>query len=406
MKRRFAVVIVLSFFLSLVATMPTYAVQGTVAILGPTGNAISSSQQGSSITLQVTDGDLNVPLKRVLIPGVDTGTNVSQTITATAGSTSVTISGDLTGTLAAGDTFVITSVGTSERVKKVANITSTTITTTTPFTSSFAAGTTIAKVTTVGAYAANCPDCTIAPSTALLAVTTANITLPDFPQLDTGIGSSLANRFSSVPDTLLNKLDVAIVDSAGGNIPSVTANTLDATNGVLNYTNSGSAVATAYILYWTGVADTVGISEKPASNSRVYVKSTADAAGIGVILAETGTNAGVFRRTITLTSAASVANTSLQVLATDVVTLYYNDANGSLVSTTMNVSPLPTPTATATPTPTPTPIAVPAVSGPGLGTMAAVLAVGFVVAGFLLRRQLAKRPNGGAALKQRQGTET
>jgi hypothetical protein len=177
--------------------------------------------------------------------------------------------------------------------------------------------------------------------------------LTDYPLLDINItlpgvagnGAAIGNRFLGAPDTAYNKLDVAVLDSAGTPIGDLVINSLDAPNGVLKvqYTAApGTGAVDGYVVYWTSTDDTAGIAQDPISDSRVYVKSQADAGGIGVVVTETGANTGVFESSLKLCSTAGCTDHTasppmLQVGASDVVTFSYNDANGSLTSASVTV---------------------------------------------------------------------
>ena len=334
------IIVALGLLMSLIAIIPAFAVQGTVRILDASlGDATIWTNQTATIHLEVKDADLNVPLKRVLFPDEVTGLVGDQS--ATAGGTTVTSSADISGALAVGDTVLLPG----ERVKKVDTIASDglSFTVTTAFVN---AQHTVAasEVDVLGGSFDNCPDCTDAPTVSVTTDTIEQVfALPNFPITDTNVGSALENRFSGAPDTAFNKLDARVVDDAGIDIANLVVNSLDAPNGVLKIQCTPACVATAgSVLYWTSTSDSEGAKEDPVNASRVFVKSQADAGGIGVIVTETGADTGVFERSLQMCATAGCTDKDstppkLQVGPGDVVTFTYKDASGSTTSVGVTV---------------------------------------------------------------------
>ncbi len=336
---------VLLVLLSILAVVPAGAAQGTLRIVKASGAAagLTYTSAGATIILELTDSDLNKPLKRVLIPVASDSVDLAGTQTALAASTTVTSTVDLTATLAVGDTVLFPSAA-GERVKQVATVTVAGFTTTTPFAATQTA-VEARKVANAPALFAVCPDCSDAAAVAITVVVTEQVfSLPNFPLLDTNVGVLLTNRFTGAPDSVVNKQDARVVAADGSDYSAgLSITSLDAPNGTLRLVCAPACLAaTGYVLYWTSTADQEGAKEKPAVGSRIQVKSNADAGGIGVIVTESGASTNVFERSVTLcsapgcTSATSVPPT-LQVGPTDVVTVTYNDANASVTSVSVSV---------------------------------------------------------------------
>ena len=330
--------------LSLMITSQALAVQGSVRIIKTSGatSALAWTNQTATIILEVTDNDLNVPLKRVLYPG--DSTDLPGTQSSTAGSTAVTSTADISSALAVGDTVLFTG---EERVKKVATVATggSSFTTSTPFTLG-QSNNEAREVIVAGGKFATCPDCTNSPTVSITVDVSEQVfPLPNFPQLDTNVGAALANRFSGVPDTAFNKLDARVVDSAGADYggTSLTVTSLDAPNGTLRIIcNPACTAGTAYVLYWTSTSDNEGVAEDPASASRIQVTSQADVGGIGVVVSETGASTGVFERSVTLCGMSGCSDETssppkLQVGLSDTVTMAYKDVNGTNVSASVTV---------------------------------------------------------------------
>ncbi len=349
------IVVVLTLLMSLVAIIPAMAapsaaVQGTVDIVKSTDTTVSLTfaRKGGTVILQVTDTDLDVPLKRVLVPS--DSSVVTGVQNATAGSK--TFTSDVNATeLLVGDTVLFPG---SERVKKIATRSTDglTFTVTTAFASTHAS-VEATEVLTSGGTFANCPNCTNAPTIAIATGTDEQtFNLENFPQLDTNVGSALRNRFTGAPDTALNKLDARVVDAAAVDVANLSLNSLDAANGVLRVQLSVDGPATAYVLYWTSTQDTQGVAEQPLSTSIVSVKSQADESGIGVVLTESGASTGIFRATLDLSVGASndddgdVGTTdyvpNLKVGSSDVLTFTYVDASASSVAKALTIETQPT----------------------------------------------------------------
>ena len=339
---------ILLLLLSLVTITTATAVQGSVRIVETSGatTTLAWTNKTAIIILEVTDSDLDKPLKRVLFPGDSTALTGRQS--SVAGSTSATSDTDISAALAVGDTVLFPG---EERVKKVATVAldGLTFTTTTPF-SLTQSNVLTREVTVAGGKFGVCPNCTNADSFSLTTDTDEKVfTLSNFPQLDINVSNSgfnagnLPKRFTGAPDTALNKLDIAVVDSAGAPYLNAEVTALDGPNGTLRLICRTACVAgTAYGLYWTSTADTEGTVQDPASTSLVTAVSQADAGGIGVVITETGASTDVFERSLELcnTTGCTDKDTSppkLEVGANDVVTLTYKDANGASASTSVTV---------------------------------------------------------------------
>ena len=306
--------------------------------------ALAWANQGGSVTIEIVDSDLNRPLKRVLVPGDLTHLVASiplGDLTGLAGTASTTeffVGLDFSvaqPAIAVGDTILVDG----ETVREVATVVSDmmAITVTTPFTSTRVAAL-VAEVTTADGSFAKCPDCAQAffiPNTA------GSNSQPELLNLvDSNVGSALANRFTSAPDTALNVLDVRIVrDDLVERKATISG--LDLGIGTLTIDPVVDGAAGLNVLYWTATANTIAAG---SGLGTVKVKSDADPVGFAINLEETGPRSGIFRTgvDVSLTAADSDAGkASLKVNKFDTVKATYLDEGttaGSTVSRTKSLS--------------------------------------------------------------------
>ncbi|MDP6662789.1 MAG: hypothetical protein QF477_01850 [SAR202 cluster bacterium] len=341
---------------SLLWLLPVFAVTGSVKFIDPTDSTkdLTWARQGGQVGLEVTDSDLNVAVKRVLLP-VDMTTNAATAATtnglatftlSTTTTASATATTSLT-TVATGDTVLIgintngVMLGT-ETVRRVLSINMTTgvVTLNKPLNATNAAAG-IFKVNVGGiplASADNCPTCGAAQQ--VLGTMFSNIgnnifTLASVPVVDqggSGTAMSVANRFATAnADTAINVNDLYLATAAGAAATGVNMQLVQ-TSGMVNIGITG-ATSTFYALYWGSAANDTGATVKVTSQS--------DPAGITVVLTESGPITGIFRLNIVATSSASDATTNppqLQVARNDQIKLWYSDASPSAtISTTLTV---------------------------------------------------------------------
>ena len=319
--------------MSLIYIIPVFSATGAVKFINPTDSSkdLTWARQAGQVGLQVTDSDLDVAVKRVLLPA-DYTTNAA-TAATTEGSSSVTLSATTTvsatpsstTTLIAKDDTVL--IG-NETVRKVvsASTTAGTIVLNKPLTNTATAAT-IAKVTQTLGSSASCPDCAAAQLVTIAGTGNQILTLNSSPVKDSGSATNaidLTNRFTSNADTVVNGNDVFLSDGAGTAVStSTTVQAVTASNGLVNISNS-QANKTFYAVYWGSEANDTG--------SSATVTSQSDPTGITVVLNESGPTTGIFRLNILASSAASDASANppqLQVGANDVITLKYVDASPS-----------------------------------------------------------------------------
>lgn len=308
---------------------PSGVERGTLNFLNEGNDAIAWSNAGDIIRLEVKDEDLDTPVKRVLIPTVDTGQALSGSV-ETDGTTTLTgTDTDFQADLDVGDTILVTGHSNDahyETVRMVITIDETNqeLTVATPFSLS-EASLDIYKVTNDKAYSDKCPRCTAGYS-----VTGSSESIDDLLSLvDTNVGAGIANRFTGAPDTILNRQDVLVTQADG---TPITGYRVDTSNGELTQISGGS-----FALYWAGSVNT----------AEVTVTSQADTKGITVTLTETGATTGAFRADVALSTADSDAAADPPVLkvagtGSDVVTMKYSDASpSSTVSRGLNIENTP-----------------------------------------------------------------
>ena len=326
---------------SLVFIIPVFSASGTVKFVDPTDNSISISwaKQGGTVTLEVTDSDLDEPIKRVLLP-VDMEQNAA-TVTGSPGSAllqlSATSSASATATtttslIALDDTILVAS-STAETVRKVTDVNMTTgvVTVNKPFVGDPDGS--IYKVYADDASAAKCPTCAGAQAaTSQASAGTQFVVLASPPIQDSGSSGSSEigegfHRFTggTLDGVVVDSRDVAIKTGQNGDIVGITLNTVSRDTGLGNLTIESGDTSTAFFLvYWGAAANDTGTT--------VTVTSQADTTGIPVTLPETGPATGVFRLDILATSSDSNATPSsgdpqIKVGVNDKITLKYEDAD-------------------------------------------------------------------------------
>ncbi len=314
--------------------IPVFAATGVVRFVDASDTSKDQNfvRQGGIIVLEVKDSDLDVPIKRVLLPA--DMTQQANTANVTAGLATITMSatGFLSATatttasvIAPGDTILI---GNDTVRKVVVNVGTGVVTVVKPFTaaSSTAAVFKVSSNDTDPGSAQQCPDCAEAEAITIASGGGATFfALSSAPVADSGsIGSpiNLANRFASNADTVVNANDLFLSDANGSSVSATTTVTfVTGSTGLVNVNNT-QANFLVYALYWGGGINDTGSSAK--------VTSQADPTGITVALTETGPTTGLFRLAILATSSASDASAvqpKLQVGTNDTVTLRYVDAS-------------------------------------------------------------------------------
>ena len=342
MSRRLRILLplLIGLMVSLTLVIAVFGATGTVKFIDPTDSSkdLNWARQGGQIGLQVTDSDLNVAVKRVLLP-IDMTVNAA-TADTTKGSATVVLSPSTTISPTATTTAAVISPGDTVligngTVRKVISASDTTgqIVLNKPLTFSGSAFT-ISKVTLSNASADNCPDCAAAQNIGTIGAGNQIFTLNAAPVIDSGEQTnpmSLVNRFSNNADTIVSPFDVALVSSTGTSITTAPVQAITASNGLVNV--SGTGATGVYAMYWG--------SEPNDTGSAVTVTSQADPTGFTLVLNESGPTTGVFRLNILTTSGTSDANKNppeLKVAVNDVITLRYKDASpDQTVSATINV---------------------------------------------------------------------
>ena len=330
--------------MSLFFIVPLFAVTGTVAFKDPGDNTkvVTWARQGGAITLEVTDSDLNLPVKRVLVPsdfgsttpgalfGTGTTTKGLKTIIATTSGIS-----SISKRFSVGDTILVGS-STSATIETVRLITAIatgtpsgfdTITVSTAFTNA-QANVPLVEVTTAATLFAKCPLCAHAQLVRPDAgAGTRFIVLNSIPVVDSGTGADFANRVSGSKDTIVNTSDIRFSTNVGGaatHDSSTAITSFDGNSGLVTFTQAAVIdKANYYMIYWGARVDTSGTAVK--------VISQADPSGVVVTLTETGSTTGVFRVDLglhaTTTKDNSTSTATLKVGKDDVVTLTYTDAS-------------------------------------------------------------------------------
>ncbi len=353
-KARFIpLVAIAAIAMSLVFILPVFSATGAVEFIeyDDSSATLSWAAQGGQIGVEVTDSDLNVAIKRVLLPSDYTAN--AATVTIVAGAATATLSATTTAsatasttlaTLALGDSVVIGS----ETLRSISSIAMTTgvITFNKAIPTGYDAGTAINKLSptladadSVAVNATTCPTCAAAEEVAgtTFSSTGQNVfTLASVPMIDQGGGTnadpamSYATRFTTTnADTGKNNNDIVLLTSAGGTVSGTTVQAAQE-SGLLNL--AITATSTFYAVYWGSEANDTGTAVK--------VVSQADPTGITVTLNETGATTGIFRLNVlaTTTSDATASPPQLKVAANDVVTLKYTDASpAATISSTVTI---------------------------------------------------------------------
>jgi hypothetical protein len=324
---------------SLVFIIPVFSATGTVRFVdsADTTKDQAYGRQGGNVLLEVADSDLNVAVKRVLLP-VDYTEN-GATAAVVSGSATITMSTTTSRALATatstasliapGDTIAIGS----DTVRTVTSVNMATakVIVNKAFTATNGTAK-INKVTQALGLFAVCPTCALAEKVTIAAGAAGNATIATFfglaavPIADSGSASTpmnLANRFTSNADTVTNTSDVFLADSSGSAIvaASTTVTFVSGIDAKVDVVNDVAGMI-VYAVYWGGAKNDTGTLVKATSNS--------DPTGITVALTETGPTTGVFRLSILATSSASNVNAStpqLQVGANDSIVLKYTDAS-------------------------------------------------------------------------------
>ena len=320
---------------SLVFIIPVFSATGTVRFVDSADTAKDQTfaRQGGNILLEVKDADLNIPIKRVLLPvDMTPHENTANVVAASATFTMSAISSlsstasTMDGILSPGDTIVIGS----DTVRKITSVATTTgvVVVNKAFTSasSAAAVNKLKQRILTKASFDNCPDCAAAERIEIAANTTPFIVLTGVPVADSGKSGTpidVGTRFATTnADTIINAKDLFLADHAGNPIPSTTVTFVTGSTGLINITHTGGNNFPVYAIYWGGAVNDSGTAVKATSNS--------DPTGITVALIETGPSTAIFRLSILATSSASDATANppeLQVGANDTVTLKYTDAS-------------------------------------------------------------------------------
>lgn len=332
--------------MSLVFILPVFSATGTVKFIDPTDSSkdLSWARQGGQVGLQITDGDLNVAVKRVLLPNLASDMIINNaTANVTSGSKIFTLSATTTALATATTTTSLISLNDtiligSETVRKVSSINMTTgaVTVNKPLNNTASAAEIYKVVVSLGS-ADNCPTCAMAQKVlgTLFAGLGNNIfTLDSVPLIDQGSSGSpmsLANRFATTnADTAINANDLHVDTGAGAAAVGVTVQAAQS-SGLVNI-GITSATSTFYAVYWG--------SERNDTGSSVKATSQSDPTGIEVVLTESGPITGIFRGNIlaTTTSSETTNPPQLKVGVNDVITLKYTDASPSAsISTTIKV---------------------------------------------------------------------
>ena len=335
---------------SLVFIIPVFSASGTVRFVdsADTTKDQSWAKQGGTILLETKDSDLNVAIKRVLLP-IDYKVNAA-TVTGSSGSallqmstttnTALATATTTTSLIALGDTIVV-APSTAQTVRKVTAVNMTTGVVTVNKAFTVDPDGTISKVTQPNALADTCPDCAHAERITIVAGSSGGTAtffgLDSVPMADSGGASSLAmslsTRFTNNADTVTNSNDLFLSDRSGNSVAAtITVTFVTGSTGLINVTNKEADFA-VFALYYGAANNDTGTTVKVTSNS--------DPTGITVALTETGPTTGIFRLSILATSSASDASASppeLQVGANDTVSIKYTDASPSqTVSQSMTI---------------------------------------------------------------------
>ena len=343
MKSKLAIAVilgVLGLLTALLVALPALAVQGTATFLDSAGgDEIDWTNPGATITIEVRDADLDVPIKRVIQTSSGSGDITAQPGTVTTNGTTALVHSTSTGlTLVVGGTVLVEG----ETVRQVSARSGTSTTVTVAFSSSSASLDAFEVTVSDGSFA-NCPDCAaanvVSPSgSTVLSVGDDNsqtFSITDLLDvLDSNVGEAFANRFDGDPDTGRNVLDVLLREPDGTAVPTDITASIDLTNGTLTINNAldgatpGDYTATTSVMYW--------FADENNTQNFVTVSSEADETGITITLAETFGTSGVFEAQLELCqsgdincSSATTTTPRLEVGDNDTITVTYDDPDDS-----------------------------------------------------------------------------
>ena len=337
--RYISLVLIGAILLSLMAIVPALSERGTVRFVDPADSDEDAdfTKQGGILTVEVEDGDLDVPLKFVLLPGdLDeiTGVPVSADANSDVLTTATSTNFD---TVAEGDTIIVE--GLNQTVREVVSVqpyvagndgpdeTADTdddvelipasITVNKVFATDII-GRAISEVMSDAAQYDECATCAMVE--AVPGSTFADFTLVNEP-VDSGVGAADegADRLTGSPDTRLRADDVLVFDTAG-NI--VAARSVSA-GGRVELPAPLTENAEYTVAYWGSVVNNTG--------NLVTLTSSAET-GLTVVLTETGPNTGTFTAEVQ-TKAKEKDDPSdntlpvLDVTANDLVRVSYDDAD-------------------------------------------------------------------------------
>ena len=335
-KRYIPLVIIGAIILSLLAVLPVFSATGRVNFYNvdsPTDAQVWAKQDGS-LGIEITDPDLNVPIKYVI--------NTLQSDTAFRGTTAIT-AGSADFTMTAADAVAATAlaaalfkddtilVGTSGTVRKITSSTATStmvnITVNEPFEGTLSTQRVYEVIEPTLSYD-NCPTCAAMEQIELAA----NVTffaLNSAPINDSGVGLSATDRGEGSFDTSVNTSDVRLLDSSGA-LATQALVTVNRENGLSNISPATSSPVFLYAMYWGSAQNQTG--------DAVTVRSNADSDGFTINLTETGSNTGVFRGELATVgesfdngdprdSDAAADPPELKVGSSDTISVIYRDAS-------------------------------------------------------------------------------
>ena len=249
-KAKFLPLVVFAAILvSLVFIIPVFSATGTVrfAVTGDEATTQTFARQGGNITLEVTDSDLNLAIKRVLLPTLDMTQNgataavtaASSIITFTTSTNTLSETATTTASLVSpGDTILIGN----DTVRLVVSVVASTsvVTVNKGFTTTDGTAT-VNKVTQALGLAAVCPSCAAAEAITIVSPGATFFGLGSVPMADTGSAGSpmnLANRFTTNADTVTNTNDLFLSDTNGNSVSATTTVTfVTGSTGLINVTN-------------------------------------------------------------------------------------------------------------------------------------------------------------------------
>ena len=335
-----AILGVLGLLTTVLVALPAMGEQGSARFLDASGgDEIDWTNPSDTITIEVTDSDLDVPIKRVIQTSAGSADVTALPGTVTTNGTTALVHSTSTGlTLEVGNTVLVEG----ETVREVTARSGTSTTVNVAFTTS-AAGVDAFEVTATDGSFDNCPDCFAANVLSVSGTTplsvgdgsTQTFAINDLLDLlDSNVGEAFANRFDGDADTGRNVLDLLLRKPDGTAVPTDITPSIDLTNGTLTITNaSGGATAGKYtdttsVMYW--------FADENNTQDFVTVTSEADENGITVTLTETFGSSGVFEGTLALCqagdincSSATTTTPRIEVGDNDTITVTYADPDES-----------------------------------------------------------------------------